>query len=95
MSYREIIKRADRERRRTDRVAWQGKCVRCGAIRYMFGDQIEKKYRDYRTDLREKNEKCSNYKCEGRVRWYGRVPIIKAIHLNDIRRRKTTLKSNK
>ena len=87
MVYKKIIQRAEKERRLTDSVVWEGICVRCGLENKIFGDELEKKYKDYRVDVRELDLKCRSPRCGGRVRWRGRIPIKRALHLNDIRRR--------
>lgn len=88
MTYKEIIQRAEKERRLCDHIAWDGVCVRCGATNKRFGDELLEEFGDFRVDLRELEVRCRRSACEGRVRWYGRMTAKKALHQNDIRRRK-------
>lgn len=87
MSYKEIIQRAEKERRLSDHIAWDGVCTRCGAVNKKFGDELIEEFGDFRVDLREKDCKCRRSACGGRVHWKGRMTPLQALHQNDIRRR--------
>jgi hypothetical protein len=87
MAYKNIIQRADRERRKTDHVAWDGICTRCGVANKRFGDDLLEEFGDFRVDVRELDIRCKSARCTGRVKWYGRMRAEKALHQNDIRRR--------
>ena len=88
MSYKQILQRADETRRLSDGIVWEGICTRCGLPRKAFADEILEEGGDERADVRDMAFKCNSPRCLGRIRWYGRIPIKRAIHLNDIRRRK-------
>jgi hypothetical protein len=86
--YKNVIQRANKQRRSTDHIAWEGICTRCGVINKRFGDELQKEFGDFRVDLKGRRDlKCRRSDCLGRVKWYGRMPAEKAIHQNDIRRR--------
>ena len=87
MSYKEIIQRAEKNRRKHDHIAWEGQCTRCGSVNKRFGDELIEEFGDFRIDVRDKDLKCRRTACGGRVHWFGRMTALKALHQSDIRRR--------
>lgn len=88
MLLKDIKKRASRERKVYDNIGWAGNCARCGAARIMLSDDIKKYFNDIYADARELEITCSSPRCSGRISKMHRMKDERAIHLNDIKRRK-------
>lgn len=78
---------------RLDHLAFVWGCPRCGKEGYIFGEEAEKLDRNY------KKAAWNNRKCKSCL--YGRSKVLykldggRAIHLNNIRRRKTEYKASR
>jgi hypothetical protein len=88
VSITDILNRAERTRRSTDGIMWEGICTRCGLSRKAFADEILEETGDVRSDIRDMDFKCHSPRCLGRIRWSGKASTKRALHLNDIRRRR-------
>lgn len=94
MVYKKIIECANRFRGRYDHIGWRGVCKRCGLERNVFGEEIKKFYGDPYEDLREREIPCNSPRCDRIIKILGKMPAERAIHLHDIKRRKSSLYGN-
>ena len=86
--YKDIIKRADKERGIFAHIGFRAICKRCGLHANIDGYEIKKKYGDAYTDIRDKNDiECRSPRCTGKMKILYKIAPERMIHLWDIRHR--------
>ena len=70
-----------------DHIVWYGKCQRCGANRYLFVDELERRGYNRYDDMTNKRIPCKGGRCDVNIRIVGKQDSFRACHLNDIKRR--------
>ena len=88
MAIKDILDRADKEKRKYDHVGWKAICKKCGLHHNVFADKIKLLFGSEEVDIRRRDIKCDSSECGGFLKIWGKIPTERAIHLHDILRRK-------